>query len=107
MVSFVGAWVTSLVTPCSFSFSIFNLIIIDTCPLPVLHGVSAFGTMLCFYSITKAGVVSPEYIRASQQFMTDTAPVDRWNYNILEDEGETELRRIVQFITTECAKLPQ
>ena len=39
--------------------------------------------------------------------MTDTAPVDRWNYNILEDEGETELRRIVQFITTECAKLPQ
>ena len=107
MISCVRAWVTSLVTPCSFSFSIFNLFIIDTCPLPVLHGVCAFGTRLCFYSITKAGLVSPQYIHASQQFVTDTAPVDRWNYDILEDEGETELRRIVQLITTECAKLPQ
>lgn len=81
--------------------------LIDACPLPVLHGVSAFGTKLCFYSITKAGLVLPEYIPASPQYVTDTAPVDRWNYDILTDEGETELRRIVQVITTECAQLPQ
>ena len=107
MISCVGAWVTSLVTPCSLSFSISNLFIIDACPLPVLHGVSAFGTKLCFYSITKAGLVSPEYIATSPQYVTDTAPVDRWNYDILTDEGETELRRIVQVITTECAQLAQ
>jgi hypothetical protein len=103
----VDAWVTLLVTPCSLSFSVSNLFIIDACPLPVLHGVSAFGTKLCFYSITKAGLISPEYILASPQYVTDTAPVGRWNYDILTAEGEAELRRIVQAITTECAQLPQ
>ena len=60
-------------------------------------------------STTKAGLVSPEYIPAPPIYLTDTAPVERWNYDILTDEGETELRRIqvVQVITTECAQLPQ
>jgi hypothetical protein len=107
MINCVDAWVTLLVTTCSLSFSISNLFIIDTCPLPVLHGVSAFGTKLCFYSITKAGLVFPESIPASPQYVIDTAPVDRWNYDILADEGEAKLRRIVQAITTKCAQLPQ
>ena len=66
-------------------------------------------SLVFFYSITKAGLVSPEYIPAPPIYLTDTAPVDRWNYDsdILTDEGETELRRIVQVITTECAQLPQ
>ncbi|KAF8556302.1 hypothetical protein OG21DRAFT_1483220 [Imleria badia] len=62
--------------------------LIDACPLP-------------------AGLVLPESIPASPQYVIDTAPVDRWNYDILADEGEAELRRIVQAITTECAQLPQ
>ncbi|KAG2338854.1 hypothetical protein BDR05DRAFT_939900 [Suillus weaverae] len=81
--------------------------LIDACPLPVLHSVSVFGTKLCFYSITKAGLILPEYISASTQYVTDTAPVGRWNYDILTAEGEAKLRRIVQVITTECAQLPQ
>jgi hypothetical protein len=88
-------------------FSISSLSVLDACPLPVLHGVSAFGIKLCFYSITKAGLVSPEYIPTPTQYVTDTAPVGRWNYDILTAEGEAELRRIVQVITTECAQLPQ
>jgi hypothetical protein len=99
--------VTSLVTPCSLSFSISNLFIVDACPLPVLHGASAFGTKLCFYSVTKAGLISPEYIPASPQYVTDTAPVGRWNHDILSAQGEAEFRRIVQVITTQCAQLPQ
>ena len=75
--------------------------------MSVLHGASAFGTKLCFYSITKAGLVLPEHIPASSQYMIDTAPAGRWNYDVLTDEGEAELRRIVQVITTECAQLPQ
>ena len=47
------------------------------------------------------------YISASSQYMIDTAPVDRWNYDILTAEGEAELRRIVQGIITDCAQLPQ
>ncbi|KAK6988544.1 hypothetical protein R3P38DRAFT_2567088 [Favolaschia claudopus] len=78
----------------------------DACPLPVLHGVSAFGTRLCFYSITKEGLISPEYIAASPLYVTDTAPADRWNYDILAVEEEAELRRIVQVVITECAQLP-
>ena len=46
-------------------------------------------------------------VSPSPQYVIDTVPVDRWNYDILEDEGEAELRRIVQVITTECAQLPQ
>ncbi|KAK7016518.1 hypothetical protein R3P38DRAFT_3321037 [Favolaschia claudopus] len=48
--------------------------LIDACPLPVLHGVSAFGTRLCFYSITKEGLISPA---ASPLYVTDTAPAER------------------------------
>jgi len=81
--------------------------LIDTCPLPVLHGVSAFGIKLCFYSISNAGLISPEHIPASSQYVIDTAPAERWNYDILTAEGEAEFRRIVQVITTECAQLPQ
>ena len=83
--------------------------IIDTCPLPALHGVSAFGIKLCFYSLTKEGliVISPEYIHPpSPQYLTDTAPIERWNYDVLAPEGEAELHRIVQFIITECGQLP-
>ena len=105
MFSCVDAWVTSLVTPCFPSFCITNLIITDTCPLPVLHGASAFETKLCFYSITKAGLVSPERIPASLRCVIDSAPVDRWNYDILTDKGEAELRRTIEVVTTECAQL--
>lgn len=80
--------------------------LIDTCPLPVLHGASAFGTKLCFYSITKAGLILPEHIPGSLPYVIDTAPVDRWNYDILTDKGEAELRRIAEVITTECAQPP-
>ncbi|KAK7024010.1 hypothetical protein R3P38DRAFT_3317125 [Favolaschia claudopus] len=82
--------------------------LIDVCPLPVLHGVSAFGTKLRFYSITKEGLISPEYIpAASPLYVTDTAPVGRWNHDILAAEGEAAFRRVVQAIMTECAQLSQ
>ena len=107
MISCVDAWVTLLVTRYSLSSSIPKLSIIGSCPPPVLHGISAFGTKLCFYFITKAGLISPEYVPASPQYVIDTAPVGCWNYDILTAEGEAELRRIVQAITAECARLPQ
>ena len=55
--------------------------------------------------MTKAGEISPKRTPASPDYVTDTAPVDLWNYDILKPEGEAELRRIVQVITTECAQL--
>ncbi|KAK7035845.1 hypothetical protein R3P38DRAFT_2909333 [Favolaschia claudopus] len=100
MISYEYAWVTSLVTPCSLLFYAY--------PLPILHGVSAFGTKLSFYSITKEGLISPEYIpAASPLYVTDTAPVGRWNHDILAAEGEAAFRSIVQAIITECAQLSQ
>lgn len=70
--------------------------------MPALLGPSSASK----YSITKAGLVLPEHIPASLQYVIDTAPVNRWNYDILTDKGEAELRRIVEVITTECAQLP-
>ncbi|KAK7015644.1 hypothetical protein R3P38DRAFT_2786587 [Favolaschia claudopus] len=34
-------------------------------------------------------------------YVTDTAPADRWNYDILAVEEEAELRRIVQVVITD------
>jgi hypothetical protein len=93
----LGDLIGNALLPPSF-LSISKLFAIGTCPLPILHGVSVFGTKLCFYSITKEGLIEPG---------TDCAPVSRWNYDILTAEGEAELRRIVDIITTECAQLPQ
>lgn len=78
----------------------------DMCPLPILHGVSAFGTKLCFYTIEKdTGLVTPSRNPTSHNFVTDAAPVERWNYDILTAEGEAEFRRIVEWITNNCAEL--
>jgi hypothetical protein len=78
---------------------------IEYCPLDVLRGVSAFGTKLCFYSITKEGLVWPKHIPSSALYVSDTAPIERWNFDILTAEGEGELRRIVQGIFEQCAQL--
>ncbi|KAF5362428.1 hypothetical protein D9756_002750 [Leucocoprinus leucothites] len=66
----------------------------------------AFGTKLCFYTIEKdTGLVTPSRNPTSHNFVTDAAPVERWNYDILTAEGEAEFRRIVEWITNNCAEL--
>ncbi|KAF8190822.1 hypothetical protein BJ912DRAFT_964818 [Pholiota molesta] len=42
---------------------------------------------------------------SSALYVSDTAPIERWNFDILTAEGEGELRRIVQGIFEQCAQL--
>ncbi|KAG1843373.1 hypothetical protein DFJ58DRAFT_844361 [Suillus subalutaceus] len=69
------------------------LVLYPSCTVSALSGRSSVSTLL-----TQAGLISPEPIPASTQYVIDTAPVDRWNYDILTAEGEAELRRIVQLM---------
>lgn len=65
-------------------------------PIPTLHGVCAFGTRLCFYRYNKAtGNLEPPQIHQDGTHSKDTAPLDQWNCDLLDDKGEARFRAIV------------
>ena len=66
--------------------------------MPVLYGISAMGTRLSFYTKPRDEAILPQQIPADTGMMTDTAPLERWDCDILEREGEKELRRVVNEI---------
>ena len=79
-----------------------------TCPLDTLHAVSAFGTKLAFYSLERGdnhAQITPHAIPRDPTWESDTVPVDRWNYDILEAEGEAQFRAVVDKIKEEGARL--
>lgn len=72
--------------------------------IPVLHGVSAYGTKLAFYKYTKdANVLEPRRITPDPETLTDTAPQSWWGSDILEEEGAEKFRRIVENVKEMCA----
>ncbi|KAJ3507673.1 hypothetical protein NLJ89_g6174 [Agrocybe chaxingu] len=78
----------------------------DHCPLATLHGVSSIGTKLCFYTIDKATMeVTPEQLMPHPNRVTDIAPANRWDCDILEPEGETRLNAVFQGITEKCGEI--
>ena len=56
------------------------------------------GTRLCFYTKPRGEAILPQQIPADTGMMTDTAPPERWNCDVLEREGEKQLRRVVREI---------
>jgi hypothetical protein len=60
--------------------------------MPVLYGTSAMGTRLCFYTKPRGEAILPQQIPAETGMMTDTAPPERWNCDVLEREGEKHVR---------------
>jgi hypothetical protein len=75
------------------------------CPLDTLNGVSAFGTRLAFYAYDKQTPILPRLISLDLQWDTDTAPLDRWDCDILEDEGGQRFQELVADIKTKCDQL--
>jgi hypothetical protein len=75
--------------------------------MPVLHAVSAFGARLCFYKMCRDQPIEPRYIpvRPELRFDTDTTPQERWDSDILEDEGEMRFKNVVEEIKQACAAL--
>ena len=79
--------------------------LISICPLSKIHAVSAMGTKLCFYTAEAGRVISPLRIVAGVHFAIDTAPLERWDCDVLEVEGAARLKAIVNEIQQECAQL--
>ena len=74
------------------------------CRMPVLYGVSAYGTIISIYS-QHDNVITPEYIPRDVDSVVDTAPITRWNINILSDEGYDRMMNIFNYIKEQTAQL--
>jgi hypothetical protein len=65
--------------------------------IPKLYGISAIGRQLSYYEYNKAsGRIVPDALPDSSAIVMDTAPVERWNTNIMEPEGYDTFVRIVE-----------
>jgi len=73
-----------------------------SCPLDTFNGVSAFGTHLAFYSYDKQTHILPIHISDDHVQLFDTAPLDHWDGDILEDEGGQRFHDLVAEIKTKC-----
>jgi len=68
--------------------------------IPKLYGVSAIGRQLSYYTYERAsGAVEPVALVDSTSFVvdSDTAPIGRWNTNIME-EGRAKFLAVVEEI---------
>ena len=64
-------------------------------PLPTLIGISAMGTRFAVYRHrTRNQSITPRPITSHPLYLTNTAPLQRWSYDLMEDAGEAELRAI-------------
>lgn len=80
----------------------------DRVKIPILYGVSAIGTKLCFYKYTKeTGDLEPELILGSARRVIDTAPINRWDVDILTPQGEQRLREVVGHVKGMCTQMGQ
>ena len=77
----------------------------DNVVIGILYGVSGIGTKICIYEWTKETGLSPAPIPEDPIRLKDTAPVNRWNHDIMTPEGEQRFREVVAHIKTMCAQL--
>jgi hypothetical protein len=65
-------------------------------PVPKLYGICAMGTDFAAYECTLwTGDVSPPSIPRDPDVLNDVAPLARWEYKLLEADGEEKFRSIV------------
>ena len=73
--------------------------------LPVMHGVSALGPRLCFYSYTRDNdILVPPRIPPDPERVDDVAPAERWNYDVLSDEGVARLTQVANEVKAMVAE---
>ncbi|KAF8508541.1 hypothetical protein JB92DRAFT_2652209, partial [Gautieria morchelliformis] len=67
--------------------------------IPRIYGVSAMGKQLSYYAYEKASnTVDPVALPDSTPFVIDTAPIERWGTNIMQDEGRDKFLAVVEEI---------
>ncbi|KAF8066874.1 hypothetical protein FPV67DRAFT_1496794 [Lyophyllum atratum] len=75
--------------------------------IPKLYGLNAMGPRFAVYEFTaNTGVLDPEpqaMARHSRlDIGDDIAPASRWDYNLLESEGEEKMREVVKKVKDMC-----
>jgi hypothetical protein len=71
--------------------------------IPVLHGVSAFGTKIAFYTYdSHTRRLEPRNIAPDPDFLIGTAPKEWWQCDILEQEGADKFREVVAAVKQMC-----
>ncbi|CCM05873.1 uncharacterized protein FIBRA_08110 [Fibroporia radiculosa] len=73
--------------------------------IPTVPAISAFGTLLSFYRYDKTSNSLTPAIEADLPIMTDTAPKDRWDCDILDATGTTRFREMANEVKTMCTQL--
>lgn len=67
--------------------------------LTELHGISALGLRLCFYCLEKnSETTTPPSIPRNDAYVNDTAPADRWDADILTDDGYNHFMKLAEHV---------
>ena len=74
--------------------------------IPVLHGISAFGTKIAFYKFDPdTRYLEPRGVAHDPDFVKDTAPEEWWAFDILEEEGAKKFQDVVENVKETCSPL--
>ena len=75
--------------------------------IPILHGISAFGTQLSFYEYDSASQVlkPPRVLHPNSDLLADVVPMTRWDCDVLHPVGANRLRNIVDQVKEMCAQV--
>ena len=80
--------------------------LLDCLEVPILYGVSALGSKVCYYTYDEGTRrISPKVIKNDQNLVIDTTPADRWSLDIMTPDGEKKLREVVNHVKAMCAQL--
>lgn len=70
---------------------------------PRLPGISAFGTRLAFYEYVSATTrLTPPAIVPDPEYLNDVAPAGPWADDLLDVNGATRVRQVVQDVLAMC-----
>ncbi|KAJ3202724.1 hypothetical protein HK099_001755 [Clydaea vesicula] len=73
------------------------------CPLGNLYGVFAFGTKYAIYNYMKdSRRIEPAPIPSDPNLTVDTAPIERWNKDLMEKDGALHLKELFQCVVQMC-----
>ena len=86
----------------------FESIVGQNLVIPTLYGISAMGTRFSVYQYDKeTSTVSPPSIPHDSKHLTDVAPVNRWNLDLLEKTGEEKFKEIAAEVRSMCEAITE
>ena len=74
--------------------------------IPKLYGISVMGTRFSVYKYSQnTNMLLPPSITRDAIYVTDVAPADRCNYELLEADGEQKMRELVAEVKAMCVEI--